>query len=146
MARAFKFEIGDVVRMKKSFALETRADYCSKMYEEHLTVCFRFWDGNCCCYVVNVGDDDICLISDEARLELEKRPPMPPEEEVQPECAKDSYFLGSVYRINNRLVAAEGLEKAIELFRSHPTHQHDTIESITLQDPDLALIQNGKEE
>lgn len=145
MARAFKFEIGDVVRMKEGSVLTTQVDYRNKVYGEHLTVCFRFWDGNCCCYVVNVGDDDICLTSDEDSLELEERPPMPPEE-VQQECAKESYFLGSVYRINNRLVAAEGLDKAIELFRSHPSHQYDTIESITLQDPDLALIQNGKEE
>lgn len=145
MARAFKFEIGDVVRVKEGDVLTTQVDYCNKVYLEHLTVYFRFWDGNCCCYVLNVGDDDICLISDEDSLELEERPPMPPEE-VQPKCAKESYFLGSVYRINNRLVAAEGLDKAIELFRSHPSHQYDTIESITLQDPDLALIQNGKEE
>lgn len=140
MVRTFKFEIGDVVRMKEGYALEF-----SKMYKEHLSVYFRFWDGNCCCYVLNVGDDDICLISDEARLELEERPPMPPEE-VQPECAKESCFLGSVFRINNRRVAAESLEKAIKLFRSHPSHQQETIESITLQDGDLALIQNGREE
>ena len=145
MARAFKFEIGDVVRMKEGDVLTTQVDYCNKVYLEHLTVYFRFWDGNSCCYVLNVGDDDICLISDEEPLELEERPPMPPEE-VQPECAKESHFLGSVYRVNNRLVAAEGLEKAIELFRSHPSHQYETIKSITLQDPDLALIQNGKEE
>jgi len=145
MARAFKFEIGDVVRMKEGYVLTTRVDYCNKEYEEHLTVYFRFWDGNCCCYVLNVGDDDICLISDEARLELEERPPMPPEE-AQPECAKESHFLGSVFRINNRLVAAESLEKAIELFRSHSSHKYETIESITLLDRDLTLIQNGEEE
>lgn len=67
-------------------------------------------------------------------------------EEVQPECAKESYFLGNVYLINSRLVAAKGLEEAIELFRSHPSHQYETIESITLKVPELALIQNGKEE
>lgn len=145
MERVFKFEIGDVVRMKEGDVLTTRVDHCNKVYLEHLTVYFRFWDGNCCCYVLNVGDDGICLICDEARLELEERPPMPPEA-VQPECAKESHFLGSVFRINNRLVAAEGLEKAIELFRSHPSHQYETIESITLQAQDLALIQNRKEE
>lgn len=144
MARAFKFEIGDVVRTKKGTTLITRTDVCDKEYREHLMVYFRFWDGCRCCYVLNTGDDDICLICDEDSLELEERPPML--EEVQPECAKESHFLGSVYRINNRLVAAEGLEKAIELFGSHPSHQYETIESITLQDRDLALIQNGKEE
>lgn len=145
MARAFKFEIGDVVRMEEGAVLTSRVDHCNKEYREHLTVYFRFWDGNCCCYVLNVGDDDICLICDEARLELEERPPMPPEEE-QPERAKENYFLGNVYRINNRLVAAESLEKAIELFRSHPSHQSDIIDIITLQERYFALIQNGKEE
>lgn len=145
MARAFKFEIGDVVRTKEDKVLVMTGEILQKEYKEHLTVCFRFWDGNCCCYVLNVGDDDICLISDEDSLELEERLPMPPEE-VQPERAKESHFLGSVFRINNRLVAAEGLEKAIKLFHSHPSHQYDTIESITLQDRGPALIQNGKEE
>lgn len=143
MARAFKFEIYDVVRMKEGVALRTQVDHCEKVYVEHLTVYSRFWDGSRCCYVLNVGDDDICLICDEDSLELEEKAPMP--EEVQPECAKESYFLGNVYLINSRLVAAKGLEEAIELFRSHPSHQYETIESITLQDQDLALIQNGKE-
>lgn len=144
MVRAFKFELGDVVRTKEGFALSTRAGHCSKIYDEHLTVVFYFWDGSQCCYVLNTGDDDICLICDEDSLELEEEAPMP--EEVQPESAKESHFLGSVFLINHRLVAAEGLEKAIELFRSHPSHQYETIESITLQSRDLALIQNGKEE
>ena len=136
---------GDVVRMKESNEkLTALIDGGKKEYREHLTVVFCFWNGYECCYVLDTGDDDICLICDEARLELEERAPMP--EEVQPECVKESYFLGSVYRINNRLVAAESLEKAIELFRSHPSHQSDTIEAITLQSGDLALIQNGKEE
>lgn len=145
MARAFKFEIWDVVRMKEGAVLTSRVDHCNKEYEEHLTVYFRFWDGICCCYVLNTGDDNICLICNEDLLELEQGAPMPTEEE-QSECAKESYFLGSVFRINDRLVAAKSLEKAIELFRSHSSIQHETIESITLQVPDLALIQNGKEE
>ena len=135
-----------MVRMKESNEkLTTLIDGGTKEYREHLRVYFCFWNGCQCCYVLYTGDDDICLICDEDSLELEERPPMPPEE-VQPECGKESHFLGYVYRINNRLVAAEGLEKAIELFRSHPSHQHATIKSITLQDEDLALIQNGKEE
>ena len=144
MARAFKFEIGDVVCTKEGDVLTTQVDHCNNVYLEHLTVCFRFWDGNFCCYVLNVGDDDICLICDETRLKLKERPPMP-KEEVQPECTKENHFLGSVFRINNRLVAAKSLEKAIELFRSHPTHRCETIEAITLQSPGLALIQNGEE-
>lgn len=143
MARSFKFEIGDVVRTKA----DRRPLICDERghnYNEHLTVVFRFWGGTGSCYVLNTGNDGICIVCDEEPLELEERAPMP--EEVQPESAKESHFLGNVYRINNRLVAAEGLEKAIELFRSHPSHQYETIESITLQDRDLALIQNGKKE
>lgn len=143
MERTFKFMMGDVVRTKDS-NMKLAACNNTKTYWEHLTVVFRFFDGCQFGYVLNTGDDYICVICDEDSLELEERAPMP-EEEVQPECAKESHFLGSVYRINNRLVAAEGLEKAIELFRSHPSHQYETIESITLQGPDLVLIQNGKE-
>lgn len=146
MVRTFKFMVGDVVRMKEGDVLTTQVDHCNKVYKEHLTVYFRFWDGNRCCYVLNVGDDDICLISDEARLELEERPPMPEEEGSWTIVCKENLFLGSIFRINNRLVAAESLEKAVELFRSHPSHQNETIESIALQGRDLALIQNGKEE
>lgn len=78
-------------------------------------------------------------------LELEERAPMPAEA-VHPECAKESYFLGNVYRVNNRLVAAEGIEQAIRLFHDHPNHRLETIRNITLQDTSPALIQNGKEE
>lgn len=137
---------GDVVRLKEDHgSLIALIDGVSKEYREHLRVYFRFWGGCRCFYVLNTGDDDICLVCDEDSLELEERPPMP-EEEVQPECTKESHFLGSVYRINNRLVAAESIEKAIEVFRSNPSHQYETIESITLQDRGPALIQNGKEQ
>lgn len=128
----------DVVRLKDGSCLVTSD---GKKYYEHLTVMYYFWDGADCCYVLSTGDDDICLVSDEQSLELEERAPMP-EEEAKPE----SYFLGSVFLINRRLVAAEGLEKAIELFHSYPSHRNETIRSITLQDPDPALIQNGKKE
>jgi len=139
MERAFKFGLGDVVRMKESNEkITVLIDGGTKEYREHLTVVFHFWNGYECCYVLNTGDDGICLICDEDSLELEEEAPMPEE--------KESYFLGTVYLINNRLVAAEGLEKAIELFHSHPSHHYDTIRSFTLQAPDLALIQNGKEE
>ena len=145
MARAFKFMAGDVVRLRENHEnLIALLDGCGKEYREHLRVCFCFWDGCRISYVLNTGNNDICLICDEDSLELEERPPMP-QEEVQPECTKESHFLGSVYRINNRLVAAESIEKAIKLFRSHPTHLCETIESITLQG-DLALIQNGNKE
>ena len=153
MARAFKFELGDVVKTKCGSRLVVPGDF-NKEYQEHLTVIFYFWDGNSCCYVLDTGDDGICGIIEEDYLELEERPPMPaveeeppvPAEEVHPEYAKESYFLGYVYRVNNRLVAAEGIEQAIRLFHDHPSHRSETIGKIILQDTDLALIQNGKEE
>lgn len=152
MARVFKFELGDVVRLKVGSHLVTPDG--KKEYQEHLTVMFYFWDGNSCCYVLDTGDDGICGIIEEDYLELEERPPMPPveeeppmpTEEVHPECDKESYFLGHVYCINDRIVAAEGIEQAIRLFHNHPISRHDLIEKIILQDQSLALIQNGKEE
>lgn len=143
MERAFKFGIGDILRMKEGSRLVTPGDSV-KEYHEHLNVVFSFWDGCNCCYVLNTGDDGICGIIEENYLELEERAPMPAEE-VHPECAKESYFLGNVYRVNNRLVAAESIEQAIRLFHDHPNHRSETIRNITLQDTDLALIQNGKE-
>lgn len=145
MARAFKFMEGDVVRTKEGNILVANVGIFNKEYREHLTVVYHFWDGCNCCYVLNTGDDDICVWCGEDSLELEERAPMPTEE-VHPECAKESHFLGYVYRVNNRLVAAEGIEQAIRLFHDHPSHRSETIRNITLQDTSLALIQNGKEE
>lgn len=142
MARAFKFNPGDVVRAKEN----RRPLVCDgDPYNDNLTVMYCFWSGTACCYVLNTGYDGICIVCEEEPLELEERAPMPAEE-VHPECAKESHFLGYVYRVNNRLVAAEGIEQAIRLFHDHPSHRSETIEEITLQDKDLALIQNGKEE
>lgn len=53
----------------------------------------------------------------------------------------ESVTLGYVYRINKRLVAAQSLEDAIKAFRSHPTHEDETIEEIRLLDKELALIE-----
>lgn len=53
----------------------------------------------------------------------------------------ESVAIGYVYRINKRLVAAETLEDAIKVFRSHPTHENETIEEIRLLDKELALIE-----
>ncbi|MBR5395825.1 MAG: hypothetical protein IK144_12215 [Bacteroidaceae bacterium] len=143
MARVFKFKPGDVVRMKQGDALVTQVNHCKTVFEKHLTVVFCFWDGSCRCYVLNTGEDGICLVSDEERLELEERAPMPTEG-AQPDCAKESYSLGYVFRINNRLVAAESIEKSIRIF--YDRHRSEAIEKIALQDKDLALIQNLKED
>ena len=145
MERAFKFLEGDVVRTKEGNELVATVGIFNKVYREHLTVVYHYWDGCNCCYVLNTGDDYICVTCGEDSLELEERAPMPAEE-VHPECAKESHFLGYVYLVNNRLVAAESIEQAIRLFHDHPSHRSETIEEITLQDKDLALIQNGKEE
>lgn len=136
---------GDVVRTKEGNGLVATVGIFNKEYREHLTVVYHYWDGCNCCYVLNTGDDYICVCCGEDLLELEERAPMPAEE-VHPECAKESYFLGYVYRVNNRLVAAEGIEQAIRLFHDHPNHRLETIEKTILQDTGLALIQNGKEE
>lgn len=52
----------------------------------------------------------------------------------------ESVAIGYVYRINKRLVAAETLEDAIKVFRSHPTHENETIEEIRLLDKEQAII------
>lgn len=142
MAREFKFKPGDVVRAKEGRKPLVFDGY---PYNDNLTVMYCFWSGIACCYVLNTGRDGICIVCDEEPLELEERPPMP-EEEVHPECDNGSYFLGYVYRVNDRIVAAEGIEQAIRLFHDHPNHRSERIEKIILQDTELALIQNGKEE
>jgi hypothetical protein len=53
----------------------------------------------------------------------------------------ESVALGYVYRINKRLVAAETLEDAIKVYRSHPTNENEIIEEIRLLDKELALIE-----
>ena len=52
----------------------------------------------------------------------------------------ESVALGYVWRINKRLVAAQSLEDAIKVFRSHPTDENDIIEEIRLLDKEPALI------
>lgn len=140
MARVFKFKPGDVVRAKKD---RRPLVCCGKPYNEHLTVMYCFWGGSACCYVLHTGDDGICMICEEEPLELEGQAPAKHGEENQEE-AKKIYSLGYVYRINNRLVAAESIEKSISIFHDH--HRSETIEKIALQDKDLALIQNLKED
>lgn len=52
----------------------------------------------------------------------------------------ESVALGYVYRINKRLVAAETLEDAIKVYRSHPTNENEIIEEIRLLDKEQAII------
>ena len=53
----------------------------------------------------------------------------------------ESVALGYVWRINKRLVAAQSLEDAIKVYRSHPTNENEIIEEIRLLDKELALIE-----
>lgn len=135
MEREFKFNLGDVVRTKDGSSLVSPGD-AGKEYREHLTVVYRFWDGMANVYVLNTGDRGICLMSDEEPLELEEEAPSP-----EDECM--SYYLGHVYRINDMLVAAEGIDKAIRSFRDFCDYDcgEEEIEAITLQDKKCSIIQ-----
>ena len=65
---------GDVVRLKEDReTLIALIDGVSKVYREHLMVYYRFWDGRRFSYVLNTGDDDICLVCDEDRLCHQKK-------------------------------------------------------------------------
>lgn len=135
MEREFKFNLGDVVRTKDGCSLVSPGD-AGKEYREHLTVVYRFWDGIANVYVLNTGDRGICLMSDEEPLELEEEAPSP-----EGEC--QSYYLGHVYRINDMLVAAEGIDKAIRSYRDYCDYNsvEEQIEVITLQDKKCSIIQ-----
>ncbi len=135
MEREFKFNLGDVVRTKDGCTLVSPGD-AGKEYREHLTVVYRFWDGMANVYVLNTGDRGLCLTSDEEPLELEEKAPRP-----VGECM--SYYLGHVYRINDILVAAEGIDKAIRSFRDFCDYDcgEEEIEAITLQDKKCSIIQ-----
>ena len=69
---AYLFEVGDIVRTTKGSVLVANAD-SGKWYTEHLRVVFRFWDGAQHAYVLDTGDDGICVISDERGIELEEK-------------------------------------------------------------------------
>lgn len=135
MKREFKFNLGDVVRTKEGSSLVSPGDAC-KEYVSHLTVVYRFWDGMANVYVLNTGDSGLCLISDEGPLELEEEAPSP-----EGECL--SYYLGHVYRINDKLVAAEDIDKAIRSFRDFCDYNcvEEQIETVTLQDKGYSVIQ-----
>lgn len=135
MERKFKFNLGDVVRTKDGCSL-VPPGAAGKEYLEHLTVVYRFWDGMENVYVLNTGDEGLCLISDEELLELEEEAP-------SPEGGCQSYYLGHVYRINDMLVAAEGIDKAIRSFRDFCDYDcgEEEIEAITLQDKKCSIIQ-----
>ncbi len=135
MEREFKFNLGDVVRTKDGCSLVSPGE-AGKEYREYLTVVYRFWDGMANVYVLNTGDRGICLMSDEEPLELEEKAPRPVGESL-------SYYLGHVYRINDMLVAAEGIDKAIRSFRDYCDYNsvEEQIETVTLQDKKCSIIQ-----
>lgn len=133
MERVFKFKPGDVVRAKEN---RRPLAYDGNPYNEHLTVMYCFWGGAVCCYVLNTGSNDICIVCDEEPLELEERAPRP-----EGECL--SYYLGRVYRINDKLVAAEDIDKAIRSYRDYCDYNNveEQIETVTLQDKGYSVIQ-----
>jgi len=140
---SYKFEVGDIVDFKDGMSV-TPPGFPDKAYMKDLVVVFRFWDGNNV-YILNTQDNDICVtaiehdivgtglkmgfIEDETQRVNEE-----PKEQA-------SHYLGYVYKVNKRLVAAETIEKAIETFCSHPSHKLETIEEVKLLDRELALIQ-----
>lgn len=69
---AYLFEVGDIVRTTKGSVLVPETN-SSKWYTEHLRVVFRFWNGAQHAYVLDTGDDGICVISDECGIELEEK-------------------------------------------------------------------------
>ena len=145
---SYKFEVNDIVDLKEGMAV-TPPGFQDKAFMKDLVVVFRFWDGNNV-YVLNTQDNDICIIALEddmvktgKRLGYLKEEPKCEEEEPK---MKPSHYLGYVYKVNKRLVAAGTIEEAIETFYSHPNHQCDTIEEVKLIDRDLALIKIQRED
>ncbi len=142
---SYKFEVGDIVDFKDGLTVSPPG-FSDKAYMKDLVVVFRFWDGNNV-YVLNTQDNDICVIALEddmintgTRFGYINGEPKNEEEPKE----QSSHYLGYVYRVNKRLVAAETIEEAIETFYSHPCHKCNTIEEVKLLDRDLALIQTQK--
>ncbi|MBR1526575.1 MAG: hypothetical protein IJ640_07945 [Prevotella sp.] len=140
MKSLFKFKEGDLLKVSKE-----QKYICpfpdSKHYSDNLRVEFAFWDGNENVYVVSA--DGIGMLISESYAELQET--APEKEILLHEKSKSSHFLGYVYQINNRYVAAKSIEDAIRTFRSHPSHNNENIESIMLKCKDLALIQREED-
>lgn len=112
----YKFQVGDIVSC---------VDYTLK--DGLITYRYVDIDGDNM-YVVEVKG--VCDVYHEKILKLVSRP----------EHLEVPHLIGFVWRINKRLVAAGTLEDAIAVYRSHPTHENETIEEIRLLDKELALI------
>ncbi len=144
----FKFEIGDIVQVadKKNSEL---VSHNGKSYKEHLKVVFRFFDGAINVYVLDTGDDDTCIITDEQFIALEQScgdndtaiQQESPESQDADDENDDQFYLGYVFHINKRPVAANDLEDAIRIFKLQ--HGTEFIESIKAEDK-LTLIQKMK--
>lgn len=143
---SYKFEVGDIVDLKDGLTV-TPPGFPDKAYMKDLVVVFRFFDGNNV-YILNTQDNDICVtaLEDDIVETGQKMGFVEDETQSANEEPKEqpSHYLGYVYRVNKRLVAAGTIEEAIETFYSHPCHKCDTIEEVELLDRDLALIQTQK--
>lgn len=144
----FKFEIGDIVQVadKKNSELVSRDN---SIYKEHLKVVFRFFDGVINAYVLDTGDDSLCVLSEEPFLALEQscgdndtaiQQESPESQDADGEN-DDQFYFGYVFHINKRPVAANDLDDAIRIFKLQ--HGTEFIESIKAEDK-LTLIQKMK--
>jgi hypothetical protein len=141
----FKYDVGDVLKIAdpdKRLLLPTDLQ---KEYHDNLRVVFRFFDGNHL-YIIET-EDGYCLILKEEEAELVEKakaqePKPKKEDNIENESVKDPYYLGYVYKVNKKLVVSDSIENAIRLFRKHPSHQADTIESINLIEKDCAIVQS----
>ena len=144
----FKFEIGDIVQVadKENSSLITHG---GKEYKEHLKVVFRFYDGDIIAYVLDTGDDDVCVVTDEPFIALEQPcgdndtaiQQESPESQDADDENDDQFYFGYVFHINKRPVAANDLDDAIRIFKLQ--HGTEFIESIKAEDK-LTLIQKMK--
>lgn len=64
----FRFKKGDILRMKENNRLVSPL---GKDYEKNLLVVFSFWDGVSDVYVLDVRDNNICLVCRGDRLEYD---------------------------------------------------------------------------
>ena len=139
----YKFEVGDIVDLKDGLTV-TPPGFPDKAYMKDFVVVFRFWDGNNV-YILNTQDNDICVIALEDDIVGTGQKMGFVDDETQSVTEEPneqtSHYLGYIYRVNKRLVAAGTIEEAIETFYSHPCHKCETIEEVELLDGDAALIQ-----
>lgn len=145
----FKYGVGDVLKVSKQDMILKLPINPEKEYKDNLRVVYRFYDGNHG-YVLE-SDDGCCLVLLEDDLELVEKAPVSVknskkiENKTKHSGCEESFYLGYVYKVNSRMVVSDSIENAISLFREHPSHKVDTIESIKLLERDCAIVQIKEE-